>query len=133
MIAKGVESRSRRIEHLLLHIVRCRGHDLPESLKRREIRHMKQMQRHGGFQAHQGGALDGMLGRCREVGSGHNRIKWRHRFSLVGTSLNYHIEVTPERWLPSSFGTSFMRHELAEQFTALAREMERRHKSRQTP
>jgi len=50
-----------------------------------------------------------------------------------GTSLIYHIEVTPERWLPSSFGTSFMRHELAEQFSALAREMERRHKSRRAP
>lgn len=50
-----------------------------------------------------------------------------------GTSLNYHIEVTPELWLPSSFGTSFMRHELAEQFSALAREMERRHKSRRIP
>lgn len=50
-----------------------------------------------------------------------------------GTSLNYHIEVTPERWLPSSFGTSFMRHELAEQFSALAREMERRNKSRRIP
>ena len=50
-----------------------------------------------------------------------------------GTSLNYHIEMTPERWLPSSLGTNFMRHELAEQFTALAREMERRHKSRRAP
>lgn len=50
-----------------------------------------------------------------------------------GTSLNYHIEMTPERWLPSGIGTSFMRHELAEQFTALAREMARRHKSRRAP
>ena len=53
--------------------------------------------------------------------------------SAGGTSLNYHIEVTPERWLPSTFGTSFMRHELAEQFTALAHEMEQRHKSRPGP
>jgi hypothetical protein len=50
-----------------------------------------------------------------------------------GTSLHYHIEVTPEYWLPSSFGTSFMRHELAEQFSALAHEMARRHKNRRTP
>jgi carbon monoxide dehydrogenase subunit G len=49
------------------------------------------------------------------------------------TSLDYHIEMTPERWLPSSIATSFMRHELAEQFTALAHEMERRHKSRRAP
>jgi len=53
--------------------------------------------------------------------------------SAGGTSLNYHIEMVPERWLPSSFGTSFMRHELAEQFSALAREMERRHKNRRAP
>lgn len=64
--------------------------------------------------------------------------KYMHSELLVqgvagATSLNYHIEMTPERWLPSSFAASFMRHELAEQFTALVREMERRHQSRRTP
>lgn len=47
-----------------------------------------------------------------------------------GTRLGYQIEMAPERWLPSSIGTSFMRHELAEQFSALVREMERRQQSR---
>lgn len=50
-----------------------------------------------------------------------------------GTSINYHIEMSPERWLPSGIGASFMRHELAEQFTALAHEMEQRHKGRPAP
>ena len=50
-----------------------------------------------------------------------------------GTSINYHIEMSPDRWLPSGIGASFMRHELAEQFTALAHEMERRHKGQPAP
>ena len=41
--------------------------------------------------------------------------------------LDYRVEMTPaEGWLPGSLGTPFMRHELGEQFLALAREMERR-------
>ena len=50
--------------------------------------------------------------------------------SAGGTRINYQIEMAPDRWLPASIGTNFMRHELAEQFNALAHEMERRHKSR---
>lgn len=44
--------------------------------------------------------------------------------------LDYRIELAPERWLPSSIGVNFMRHELAEQFNALVREMEKRQKQR---
>jgi len=40
--------------------------------------------------------------------------------------IDYQVEMIPDRWLPSSLGVSFMRHELAEQFNALRREMERR-------
>jgi len=48
-----------------------------------------------------------------------------------GSRIDYRIEMLPDRWLPSVIGVSFMRHELAEQFTALAREMMRRQKLRQ--
>ncbi len=43
-----------------------------------------------------------------------------------GSRVDYRIEMIPDRWLPSSLGVNFMRHELAEQFSALLREMERR-------
>ncbi|HJV93740.1 MAG TPA: SRPBCC family protein [Azonexus sp.] len=49
----------------------------------------------------------------------------------AGSRLDYRIEVIPELWAPAVLGVSFMRHELAEQFTALVREMERRQKARQ--
>jgi len=41
-------------------------------------------------------------------------------------SLNYRLEMEPEQWLPAGVGVAFMRHEVAEQFTALLREMARR-------
>lgn len=44
----------------------------------------------------------------------------------LGTRLEYRLEMIPDRWLPSGIGISFMRRELAEQFSALAREMVRR-------
>lgn len=43
-----------------------------------------------------------------------------------GARIDYQAEMIPDRWLPSSLGVGFMRHELAEQFSALRREMERR-------
>lgn len=46
-----------------------------------------------------------------------------------GTRIDYHLEMQPDQWMPSSLGVNFMRHELYEQFGALAGEMERRHKS----
>ncbi len=43
-----------------------------------------------------------------------------------GTLIDYHIEIEPDSWIPSSLGSNFLQHELAEQFTALGREMLRR-------
>ena len=43
-----------------------------------------------------------------------------------GTRLDYKIEIEPDSWLPSSLGINFLQHELAEQFNALGREMQRR-------
>lgn len=43
-----------------------------------------------------------------------------------GTRVDYQLEVVPDRWIPSSIGVRFMRHEIAEQFSALIHEMDRR-------
>ncbi|WP_434516226.1 SRPBCC family protein [Dechloromonas sp. ARDL1] len=43
-----------------------------------------------------------------------------------GTLIDYHIEIEPDSWIPSSLGSNFLQHELAEQFNALGREMLRR-------
>lgn len=48
-----------------------------------------------------------------------------------GTRIDYKLEVEPDRWLPSVLGINLMRHELAEQFSALGREMLRRQANRQ--
>lgn len=57
------------------------------------------------------------------------RSEMRYQATADGTRIDYQLEVIPDRWLPSSIGVSFMRHELAEQFSALAREMARRQKA----
>lgn len=61
--------------------------------------------------------------------------KYQHsemRFQSIagGTQLDYRIEVIPDHWMPALLGIRFMRHELAEQFSAIAREMMRRQKLR---
>lgn len=43
-----------------------------------------------------------------------------------GTRLEYRVEIVPDTWLPGVVGRGFFRHELAEQFSALEREMLRR-------
>lgn len=43
-----------------------------------------------------------------------------------GSEINYRIEIEPANWLPSSLGSNFLQHELAEQFNALGKEMLRR-------
>lgn len=50
------------------------------------------------------------------------------RFQQRGgaTQLNYRLEMEPDQWLPSGVGVPFLRHEIADQFTALLREMNRR-------
>ena len=45
-----------------------------------------------------------------------------------GTRIDYHLDMEPDRWMPSGIGIGFMRRELFEQFTALTHEMERRQK-----
>ena len=44
-----------------------------------------------------------------------------------GTRLHYKAEVVPDFWLPPLLGPSFVRHETAEQFSAMINEMLRRH------
>lgn len=41
-------------------------------------------------------------------------------------ALNYRLEMEPDQWLPAGVGVPFLRHEVADQFTALLREMNRR-------
>lgn len=43
-----------------------------------------------------------------------------------GTRLHYHAEVTPGFWFPPLIGPSLVRHETAEQFSAMLQEMQRR-------
>ena len=45
------------------------------------------------------------------------------------TKLDYQLELEPSAWIPSSLGVGFLRHELIEQFEAMAREMVRRQRS----
>lgn len=47
--------------------------------------------------------------------------------------IDYRLEVVPEDWLPSAFGTAFLRHELSEQFNAMAGEMLRRRQAQGSP
>lgn len=50
-----------------------------------------------------------------------------------GVRIDYRIEVVPEDWLPSAFGAAFLRHELSEQFSAMAGEMLRRRQAQGSP
>lgn len=44
-----------------------------------------------------------------------------------GTRMQYHAEVEPDFWLPPLLGPAWIRHEMAEQFSAILQEMVRRH------
>ena len=44
-----------------------------------------------------------------------------------GTRLTYHAEVTPGFWFPPFIGPALVRHQTAEQFSAMVQEMQRRH------
>ena len=61
------------------------------------------------------------------------RSELRITATPAGSRLDYRVEMVPDHWLPSGIGTHFIRHELAEQFMALGREMERRQKARAKP
>jgi carbon monoxide dehydrogenase subunit G len=67
-----------------------------------------------------------ILGRALGGSTKHMRSELRVHAQGRGVRVDYQIEVVPDRWLPSSLGVPFMRHEMAEQFTALIHEMERR-------
>ncbi len=43
-----------------------------------------------------------------------------------GTRFSYRVAMVPDFWLPSLLGPSLLQHELAEQFNAMAAEMEKR-------
>ena len=47
-----------------------------------------------------------------------------------GTRFSYRVAMVPDFWLPSLLGPSLLQHELAEQFNAMAAEMEKRHSVR---
>lgn len=60
----------------------------------------------------------------------HMRSVLRLRETGAGSvHLDYRIEMIPAVWIPGSVGVAFLRHELADQFTALSTEMERRQKA----
>jgi carbon monoxide dehydrogenase subunit G len=67
-----------------------------------------------------------ILGRSLGGSSKHMRSELRVQAADGGARIDYQVEVVPDRWVPSTIGVRFMRHEMAEQFSALIREMERR-------
>lgn len=72
--------------------------------------------------------------RSRAIGGSTRHMQSEMRLLAVpdGTRLDYSLEMIPDRWIPSSLGLNFLRHELAEQFTAIAGEMLRRRQSRRS-
>lgn len=54
------------------------------------------------------------------------RSELRYQADGGGTRIDYRIEAVPDRWLPSGMGVNLLRHELAEQFSVMAREIVRR-------
>ncbi|WP_367849285.1 SRPBCC family protein [Rhodoferax sp. WC2427] len=66
----------------------------------------------------------------RAHGVGGNILRMESRMQLEpegsGTRLTYHAEVLPGFWFPPLIGPSLVRHETAEQFSAMLHEMQRR-------
>ncbi|HLO64292.1 MAG TPA: SRPBCC family protein [Azonexus sp.] len=73
--------------------------------------------------------MDGQRILSRSLAGSARRMQSEMRIQPMehGTRLEYHIEVEPESWIPSSLGANFLQHELAEQFNALTKEMFRRY------
>jgi carbon monoxide dehydrogenase subunit G len=67
-----------------------------------------------------------ILGRALSGSSKYMRSELKVQAHGAGARVDYQLEVIPDRWLPSGIGVRFMRHEMAEQFSALIHEMERR-------
>jgi hypothetical protein len=69
-----------------------------------------------------------ILGQALSGSTKYMRSELRVQALGGGAHIDYQIEVKPDRWVPAIIGVSFMRYEMAEQFTALIHEMERRQK-----
>lgn len=67
-----------------------------------------------------------ILARALSGSARHMHSELRVQAQGGGTRVDYQLEVVPDRWIPSSIGVRFMRHEMAEQFSALIHEMDRR-------
>ena len=72
--------------------------------------------------------IDGqrILSRALSGSARHMQSEMRLQANGSGTRLDYRIELQPGQWLPSTLGSNFLQHELAEQFTALEQEILRR-------
>lgn len=72
--------------------------------------------------------VDGARILSRSVTGASNQTRSEMLISSLpaGIRIDYHIEMLAGGWLPGVFGSSFLKHELAEQFSALEREMLRR-------
>ena len=72
--------------------------------------------------------IDGRRILSRSLGNSGSQTRSEMRLTPQGnfTRLDYQIEITPDRWLPTALARNFFQHELAEQFSALEKEMLRR-------
>lgn len=70
-----------------------------------------------------------ILARALSGTTKHMQSEMRVQAQGNGVRLDYRVEIVPDRWVPSTIGIHFMRHEIAEQFSALFREMLRRQNS----
>lgn len=73
-----------------------------------------------------------LISRAVSGAAKHMQSEMRLTPEASGTRLEYRVEMIPGSWIPSSLGVGLMRHELAEQFSAMAREMVRRQQRRRT-
>lgn len=71
-----------------------------------------------------------LLSRTLSSSAGNSSSEMRVLAAPGGARLEYRLEVTPVNWIPSGLGQAMMRHELAEQFNAIGREMLRRRPAR---
>lgn len=67
-----------------------------------------------------------ILSRAQGGSTRHMHSEMRILPTENGTRLDYRIELEPDNWWPSSIGSNFLQHQLAEQFNALSAEMLRR-------
>lgn len=73
---------------------------------------------------------------ARQISGSSRRMESRMRLKTLPdgtTSLSYRVEVVPETRIPPLIGPAFVRHEVAEQFSAIIAEMQRRQTALATP